>query len=100
MDSRNDITILDDGDVTHTFDIQAKLDDNETFRYLRLHQTGPNTQKGNFYFIPLSALEYFGILYSEWITILYIVNKGVTYLNFIKNMTGNFSSFFFNIVYD
>lgn len=65
LDSRNDISILDDGNVTHTFDIQNELEENESYRFLRLRQTEPNTQGNNFYFLTLSALEYFGVLYSK-----------------------------------
>ena len=65
LDSRNDISILDDSNTIHTFDIQAQLTPDESYRYLRLRQTGPNTQNGNYYFLTLSALEYFGILYSK-----------------------------------
>lgn len=65
LDSRENVTILDDGNKSYTFDIQNPLNPEESYRYLRLRQTGPNTQKGNFYFLTLSALEYFGILYSE-----------------------------------
>lgn len=65
LDSRNDITILDDSNASHTFEIQTQLESNESFRYLRLRQTGPNTQTGNYYFLTLSALEYFGILYNN-----------------------------------
>lgn len=65
LDERHDITILDDSNVTHTYDIQTEIKENESFRYLRLRQTGPNTQNGNYYFLTLSALEYFGVLYSK-----------------------------------
>lgn len=48
LDSRNDISILDDGNVSHTFDIQNELEENESYRFLRLRQTGPNTQGSNY----------------------------------------------------
>ncbi|KAK8876532.1 hypothetical protein M9Y10_006749 [Tritrichomonas musculus] len=65
LDERNNVTVLDDSNVAHTFEIQTELNPNERFRYLRIRETGPNTQKGNYYFLTLSALEYFGILYSK-----------------------------------
>lgn len=65
LDSRNNVSILDDSNVIHTFEIKNHLNDDESFRFLRLRQTGPNTQNGNYYFLTLSALEYFGILYSK-----------------------------------
>lgn len=66
LDARNDVTVLDDGNAFHTFDIKNPLQQDESYRFLRLRQTGPNTQdEGNFYFLTLSALEYFGVLVSD-----------------------------------
>lgn len=65
LDSRNDVTLLDDGNKSYTFEIQNPLKKNESYRYLRLRQTGPNTQSGNYYYLTISALEYFGVLCSK-----------------------------------
>lgn len=58
LDSRNDVTVLDNNNAESTFHIQENLDENECFRYIRLRQTGSN-MSGNNYLI-LNALEFFG----------------------------------------
>lgn len=60
LDSRKDITCLDDSYAMSTFDITTLLEPNEFFRYLRLKITGFNTDNKNYLF--LSALEFFGSL--------------------------------------
>lgn len=60
LDTRNNITVLNDKSVTHTFDIQEKLLENEFYRFLRIRQTGKNA--GNNYYLGFSALEYFGYI--------------------------------------
>lgn len=60
LDSRSDISCLDDANAMNTFDITAKLEPDECFQYLRLRITGVNTD--NKHFIFLSALEFFGSL--------------------------------------
>ena len=60
LDSRTDISSLDDSNAISTFDISTKLEPDESYRYLRLRITGVNTD--NKYFIFLSALEFFGSL--------------------------------------
>jgi len=60
LDSRSNITVLDDANRIHTFNIQEKLSPDEFFRYLRIRQTGRNTCSGEYYYFRLSALEYFG----------------------------------------
>lgn len=58
LDFRNDVNLLDGKSIVQTFDIQNILNDNESFRYLRIRQTGCNTSNDNF--MTLSALEFFG----------------------------------------
>lgn len=58
LDTRNDVSVLDDKNASYTFNIKTTLDKNEFFRYLRIRITGPDT--GNYYHLVLSALEYFG----------------------------------------
>lgn len=65
LDSRNEVTELDDGNKCCTFNVQLMLNDDESYRFLRLRQTGPNTQNGNYYFLTLAGLEFFGVLYSK-----------------------------------
>ena len=63
LDSRRNVTVLDESYRVHTFEIQEKLDSNEFFRYLRIRQTGKNTYTtGSWYYLTLSALEYFGTI--------------------------------------
>ena len=63
IDFRNDISSLDGKSITQTFEIQNKLSKNESFRYLRIRQTGVNTS--NDHFLTLSALEFFGYIQCE-----------------------------------
>lgn len=60
LDSRNNVTLLDEASRIHTFNIQEKPDSKEFFRYLRLRQTAKNAHSD--YFLTLSALEYFGTI--------------------------------------
>lgn len=60
LDSRNNITVLDDNSRIHTFKIQEKLSPNEFFRYLRIRQTGKDTSCDESHYLEFSALEYFG----------------------------------------
>lgn len=58
LDSRQNEKSLDSLNVSKTFEIQNK--NNEYYRYIRIHQTGPNT--GGSYDLRFSSLEYFGVL--------------------------------------
>lgn len=60
VDSRKDVKYLDDCNAVHVFDIQVNLSVDEFCLYIRIRQAGVNT--GNNYTLPLSALEFFGIL--------------------------------------
>lgn len=60
LDERNDVTILDDKNAEFTFTINPPLDENEFYRYLRIRQTGDNTE-GNDH-MALSALEFYGLI--------------------------------------
>lgn len=60
LDSRQNISVLNGCNVTHTLQIQEKLGNNEYYRYLKIRQTGVNAA-GSFYF-GFSALEYFGTM--------------------------------------
>ena len=55
LDSRNNITSLDDKSAVQVFSIQKT---GGFYRYLRIRQTGNNSS--NFSDLRLSALEYFG----------------------------------------
>ena len=56
LDSRNNITSLDESNAVQIFSIQKT---NEFYRHLRIRQTGLNSY-GSCYFLEISALEYFG----------------------------------------
>lgn len=60
LDSRQDITCLDDKNAIHTFDIQSSQQNNEFYQFLRIRFTGLNTANNNY--TALSALEYFGTI--------------------------------------
>lgn len=62
LDNQTDVSLLDDQNAQNTFKINYKFELNECFRYLRLRQTGANTDGKNYLFI--SALEFFGSLYQ------------------------------------
>ena len=61
IDTRENNSHLDDEFVVHNFQIQARP--RESFRFIRLRQTGENHFGNHFLFI--SALEVFGTLYDE-----------------------------------
>lgn len=63
LDKRVNEKSLDDMSAENTFDISTKLEKNESFRYLRLRVTGPNSRNTNILFA--SAIEFFGELYSQ-----------------------------------
>lgn len=57
LDTRSNITSLDDSCASQIFSIQKT----DTFyRYLRIRQTGVNST--NYYYLEISALEYFGAI--------------------------------------
>lgn len=58
LDSRNDVSYLNDAGAFHKFEIQISLQPNECYRYLRIRQTKPNASNGNY--LVISALEYYG----------------------------------------
>lgn len=63
LDSRNNITILDGKSITHTFNIQENLGNDDYYQYLRIRQTGLNARNdpsNNGNILAFSALEYFG----------------------------------------
>lgn len=63
LDSRKDVSELDDRDASATFSLEPDLGKNECYRFLRLRQTGLNTAGNNY--LSLSALEFFGSIVSE-----------------------------------
>lgn len=60
LDSRNNVTSLNNYMVICTFKIQEKLEEKEYFRYLRIRQTDLSAQGIDI--MTMSALEYFGNL--------------------------------------
>lgn len=60
LDSRQNITCLDDRSAIHTFDIQTPQKNDDFYQFLRIRFTGPNIANNNY--MVLSALEYFGII--------------------------------------
>lgn len=58
LDTRKKETSLKYANASNVFEIQKKLAKDEFYRYLRIHQTGPNTAENSYF--TLSALEYFG----------------------------------------
>lgn len=48
---------------TATFNIRTNLEPNESYRYLRLRQTGHSTRKFNF--LTLTSIEFFGTLFNN-----------------------------------
>lgn len=60
LDSRNNMTCLNNTDAEVTLKITENLDENESFRFLRFHQTGQNYKNG--FSLAISALEFFGSL--------------------------------------
>ena len=58
LDTRNNITTLDDSNACQLFSIQRI---NVFYRYLRIRQTGKNSyNNGSWYYLQIGALEYFG----------------------------------------
>lgn len=60
LDTRQNVTCLDDKNASHTFDIQENLSPDESYRFLRIRQTGRDSR--GYYHLILSALEFFGTL--------------------------------------
>lgn len=60
VDSRTNATSLQKGNQLDTFEIGQKLHNNESYRFIRLRQTGQSTYNSNY--LVISALEYFGEL--------------------------------------
>lgn len=63
LDQRLNVTCLDELCAQNTFDISVHLDPNETFRFLRIRQTGMDSE--GLYWVTFSAIEYFGFLYTQ-----------------------------------
>lgn len=63
IDTRSDITSLDDKNAISTFSIETSSRTNQFYRYIRIRQTGVNTY--GYYHLTLSALEYFGFIKEE-----------------------------------
>lgn len=63
LDSRQNERSLDGSDASNTFEIQNHLEENEFYRYLRIHKNGPNANGSNQLIV--SSLEYFGIIKKE-----------------------------------
>ena len=61
LDTRSEVTCLDDKNAVHTFEIQPPLPKNECYRFIRIRQTGFNT--GDNYYFTLSVLEFFGSIH-------------------------------------
>ena len=62
LDSQNGVSYLDGRRLTHTFKIN-QTGSNEYYRFIRFRQTDKNT--GGNHDIRLSALEYFGYMFTE-----------------------------------
>lgn len=62
LDSRQNEKSLDDKDASNTFEITNSSD---FYRYLRIHQTGPNTYKNTDYRFIIRSIEYFGIIQED-----------------------------------
>ena len=58
LDNRRNEKCLDENDA-NTFKITKS---NVFYRYLRIHQTGPNTRSNNDYRLIIHSLEYFGTI--------------------------------------
>lgn len=63
LDQRLNVTCLDELCAQNTFDISVHLDPNESFRFLRIRQTGMDSE--GLYWMTFSAIEYFGFLYTQ-----------------------------------
>lgn len=63
LDSRQEITGLQERNAILTFDIKSQPNQNESYQYLRIQQTGPNTS--GYHHLIFSALEFFGTLIEE-----------------------------------
>lgn len=63
IDKRENVASLSKSSATETFDIQTQLTSNESYRYIRLRQTGKST--GDYNYLVISSLEYFGYLFNE-----------------------------------
>ena len=62
LDSHNDDLSLRALDTIQTFKISNKSESNESFRFIRIRQTGLNTS--NCYYLAFSAIEFFGTLFD------------------------------------
>lgn len=60
IDSRSNVLSIQKKNQIATFDINQQFSPNECYRYIRLRQTGKST--GNFNYLIISALEFFGKL--------------------------------------
>lgn len=58
IDSRRNITTFSEANQSDTYKIKAKLQSNESYRYIRFKQTGPSSQ--NYNQLAISSLEFFG----------------------------------------
>lgn len=58
IDSRKNVTTLQNSNATGSFEINEKL--NDSFRFIRLRQTGKSTD--NYDYLIISAIEFFGTL--------------------------------------
>lgn len=65
LDSRENISCLDDINQSHTFSIQNPSKKDEHFRYLRLKQTGDSSGPSNKNLLQLSALEFYGSIITK-----------------------------------
>lgn len=63
LDSRENVTELDERDATSTYKIKPELNNKESYRFLRLRQTGVNTAGNNY--LSIAALEFFGSVISS-----------------------------------
>lgn len=62
LDSPETNNYLDGVNASHTFNIQERNGSLIGFRFLRIRQTGLNTQNANY--LTISALEFFGSLFE------------------------------------
>lgn len=63
LDRRSNVTCLCEQNAQNTFDINSILEPNESFRFLRIRQTGSDSD--GLYYLTFSALEFFGTIFHQ-----------------------------------
>ena len=62
IDTRKNVSSVSKRNQSDTFDISTKLPDNESYRYVRFRSNGKSSGNGNYLYIAISSIEYFGTL--------------------------------------